>query len=322
MEQDIKSIDALAGKDSVNNIFDTVFRTIIEYFPQLILPVINEVFKKHYSMDESLTVLKNEHVTWGGKMVTDLFFEIREQYFHVECQSVTDGKMIIRIMEYATAIAIEHAIENEDGSFRMKFPSSCVIYLRSTKNTPDKMLMHVDFPNGESVIFDVPLLKVQEYTKDELFQKNLLILLPYYLMRYEKECKKARKMENQEEIDGKLKTFMEEFENIINRLSEICVEKEQQYLFQTLADLIIEIAMYLVPEQEKGRIGAMGGTIIKTRAQIILEQGIEKGEMKKAKETAASLAERGFAPTEIADIIKVNKDIVIQWFRTDTDLIK
>ncbi len=158
--------------EGINNIFDSVFRTAIEYFPWLIIPVINEVFQTSYPADEKLEVLKNEHVTWGGKLVTDLFFRLGGRYFHVECQSATDGRMLVRMMEYAAAIAIEHAQEEGDGSFRMKFPSSCVIYLRPTKNTPDQLTMHVDFPNGESVAFDVPLLKVKEYTKRRPFPEG------------------------------------------------------------------------------------------------------------------------------------------------------
>jgi len=48
----------------------------------------------------------------------------------------------------------------------------------------------------------------------------------------------------------------------------------KQYLFQTLADLILEVARYLAPDNGKGEVEAMGGTVIKTRAQIIMEQGL------------------------------------------------
>ncbi len=336
--------------DSVHNIFDTVFRTVIEYFPHLVIPVINEVFGTRYPADESLAVLKNEHVTWGGKTVTDLFFELGKRYFHVECQSATDGRMIIRIMEYAAAIAIENAAEAGDGSFRMRFPSSCVVYLRSSGNTPDKLTMHVDFPNGESVAFDVPLLKVREYTKDELFQKDLLMLLPYYLMRYEEECRAAGRAEGQDEADQRMSVFMEECGDVLGRLSEACAKREQQYLFQTLADLILEVARYLAPDNEKGRVEAMGGTVLKTRAQIIMEQGIEKGikqgiekgiekgikqgiekgiekgieqgEMKAKRETAFSLANMGMPPEKIAQAVKVGMDTVKQWLEGEAALAK
>ena len=35
--------------------------------------------------------------------------------------------------------------------------------------------------------YTVPVIKVQEYTKSVIFQKKLFFLLPFYIMRYEKE---------------------------------------------------------------------------------------------------------------------------------------
>ena len=297
------------SQDSIHNIFDSVFRTIVEYLPELVIPLINEVFHTAYAQDTPIDVKKNEHYTWGGKFITDLFFELNGRFFHVECQSTTDGRMIIRIMEYAMSIALENASENEDGSFTIKFPSSCVIYLRSTNKTPDKLVMHVEFPDGENVAVDVPLLKVKEYTKEQLFQKDLLLLLPYYLMRYEDDCKEAGKLENQEEADRRMSVFMEECEDLLGRLSSRCSEKEQQYMFQTLADLIIEIAMYLAPKNEKEKVRNMGGTVIETRAQILREEGEEK----KARETAKKLQQRGNTPADIADIVGYAVEVVEKW---------
>ena len=35
--------------------------------------------------------------------------------------------------------------------------------------------------------YQVPVVHVQAYTKDEIFQKKLIFLLPFYIMRYEKK---------------------------------------------------------------------------------------------------------------------------------------
>lgn len=70
-------------------------------------------------------------------------------------------------------------------------------------------------------------------------------------MRYEDDCKETGKLENQEEADRRMSVFMKECEDLLGRLLDRYSEKEQQYMFQTLADLIIEIAMYLAPKNEK-----------------------------------------------------------------------
>ena len=43
------------------------------------------------------------------------------------------------------------------------------------------------------------------------------------------------------------------------------------------------------------------------------ELGIEKGELKKAKETALSLAEMGLSVDKIAQAVKINVDTVREW---------
>lgn len=271
--------DGREQPDSIHNIFDTVFRTMMEYLPQLIIPVVNELFQTEYRMDEDCRLLKNEHMTGSGALITDLYFELGQTYYHVEVQSTPDGRMLIRVMEYAAAIAIEKAERKEDGSFRVRFPNSCAIYLRSTKNTPDKLTAHVEFPGDECICFNVPLLKVQEYTKEKIFQKNLLMLLPYYLMRYEKELGEIGKLsaEQQEEADHGMEVFLEEYRDICDRLLTVGEARQDYYLYTLLTEQIKTVAEYLTPGNEKERVINMGGTVIKPLAQIMLEQGMEQG---------------------------------------------
>ena len=70
----------------------------------------------------------------------------------------------------------------------MEFPRSCVIYLRSTKNTPDVEEVELLLPDGQVCVYRVPTVKVERYTKDSIFEKNLLLLLPFYVMRYEESA--------------------------------------------------------------------------------------------------------------------------------------
>ena len=51
-------------------------------------------------------------------------------------------------------------------------------------------------------------------------------------------------------------------------------------------------------------------------------QGVAEGEMKKAKETALTLADRGMSVSDIADIVKVNVKLVQEWLSGDRSLAK
>lgn len=53
-----------------------------------------------------------------------------------------------------------------------------------------------------------------------------------------------------------------------------------------------------------------------------IAQGIEFGEMKKAKETALALAEKGMSVVDIADIVKVSVKLVQEWLSGNMSLVK
>lgn len=169
-----------------NTIFDDVFRTMIEKMPYLAVPLINEVFHTSYPEDVKITQLRNEHQQEDGEIITDSCLLIGRKMYHIECQSTDDMTMVIRMIEYDFAIGIEHA-EKQGRRYRIEFPKSCVLFLRSSENTPDYLETDVVFPDGNTYLYSIPAIKMTDYTKDSIFEKNLLMLLPFYIMRYEKK---------------------------------------------------------------------------------------------------------------------------------------
>ena len=185
-----------------NTIFDDVFRTMIEKMPYLAVPLINEVFHTSYPENVPIVQLRNEHQQENGEIITDSCLKIAGKLYHIECQSVKehfqfyifyiecqsvdDTTMAIRMIEYDFSIAIENA-QKQGRKYRMDFPKSCVLYLRSGKNTPDFLEIEMVLPDENIVHYRVPTMKLETYTRDSIFEKNLLMLLPFYIMRYEKD---------------------------------------------------------------------------------------------------------------------------------------
>ena len=54
-----------------NTIFDNVFRTMLEKMPELVVPLINEVFGTNYPADIAVEQQRNEHQTKNGEKITD-----------------------------------------------------------------------------------------------------------------------------------------------------------------------------------------------------------------------------------------------------------
>ncbi len=236
--------------------FDDVFRTIALKMPQLMISLINEVFGESYPYDIEVTQLRNEFVSEAGKVISDSIFYIGGKYYHIECQSNPDTTMEIRMVEYDFVIAHEHA-KREDGKYVIRFPESAVLYLRHNKNTPDKLCVLVKMPDGQSIEYSTKVLKAQNYTKDEIFQKKLLVLLPFYLMRYEDEFPLM-------DTDSSARdAFLAECEDLRDRIaSEV---EPDGMLYHDLIRLILKFSNHLLvkhPKTRKGVKNVMGGKIL------------------------------------------------------------
>ena len=152
-----------------NTIFDDVFRTMIEKMPYLAVPLINEVFHTSYPENVKITQLRNEHQQEDGEIITDSCLLIGKKMYHIECQSTDDTTMTIRMIEYDFAIAIGNA-EKQNRRYRIEFPKSCVLFLRSSENTPDNLEADVIFPDGRTHVYSIPTIKMADYTKDSIFE--------------------------------------------------------------------------------------------------------------------------------------------------------
>ncbi|MBQ7067143.1 MAG: hypothetical protein IJN92_10030 [Lachnospiraceae bacterium] len=256
-------------------IFDDVFRTILERMPSLAIPLINEVFHTDYPEDEDIKQYRNEHITVNGKVITDSCLGIRDRIYHIECQSTNDNFVIIRMIEYDFAIALEQAESRikesgEKSEYTLHFPNSCVLYLRNTRNK-DSINMKVILPNGKDFLYEVPVIRLQDYTKDEIFQKKLLMLLPFYVMKYEKEYK------NIEENSERLNALTEEYQDILGKLDSALSENTRASYHRRLVELMRRISDYMLKPHEKlkERMGSvMYGKVLELETDKIMEEGM------------------------------------------------
>ena len=174
-----------------STIFDDVFRTMLEKMPQLIIPLINEVFGTDYPGDISIVQRRNEYYTRNGAIITDSHLFIADKIYHIECQSTSDSTMVIRMIEYDFAAALEFA-EKENGKYRIYFPQSCVLYLRG-KNGPDFLEMELVMPEGQSMNYRVPVVRVERYTSDMIFRRSYCFFCLFILFDMRSKLKKLMK---------------------------------------------------------------------------------------------------------------------------------
>ena len=242
---------------------------MIEKMPYLAVPLINEVFHTSYPEDVKITQLRNEHQQKDGEIITDSCLLIGKKMYHIECQSTDDTTMAIRMIEYDFAIAVENA-EKQGRRYRIEFPRSCVLFLRSSGNTPDYLEADVIFPDGKTHVYSIPAIKMADYTKDHIFEKNLLMLLPFYIMRYEK---KKHDMRKNLEL---LQILLDEYDEIRINLEKELTETGKAELYTNLTKLIVKIADHIFEKEENIRKGigdVMGGKVLELESERLKAEG-------------------------------------------------
>ena len=273
-----KDVTTETTREVHGTIFDDVFRTIAQKMPYLLIPLINEVFQTNYPEDIHFQQLRNEHYEKLGKIITDSILQIEDHTYHLECQSTLDGRMVIRMFEYDFSIALELAQKNNE-TFEIEFPQSCVLYIRNHRehSLPDYHEAIVKFADGQHILYRVPILRAQNYTVDSIFEKRLLILLPYHILRYESFLK------NSGSNTKKLKQLLTDYQKINDALEQ-CTNDKKSTLYIDMITLIEEIADHIIPkdnENVRERLGnIMGGKILKLESERLLEKGQLLGEAK------------------------------------------
>ena len=255
-----------------STIFDDVFRTETEKMPELTIPLINEVFGTNYPSNVEIIQGRNEHLTKSGKKITDSYIIIGEKRYHMECQSTEDSTMILRMIEYDFAISVEYA-EKVHGVYRMQFPHSCILYLRG--DVREKTVsMELQFPDNQVVQYKVPVIRIEWYSIKEILEKDLIMLLPFYIMRYEKM---KYQLENDEVLREKL---FQEYKMIAEYLERKFLNNGLEKEFRDVRELISKIVEYSFSESKNVRKGLgeiMGGQVLELESDRLIKKGEARG---------------------------------------------
>lgn len=261
-----------------NATYDDAFRTLLNDCPALVISLINEVFHEHYTGNERVEFRPNEHFLnqqdgREQKRVTDTYFVIYgpvPKGYHIECQSTEDGAILIRIFEYDAQIALDDA-RLEGNVLRVTFPHSALLSLRSTASTPDEMAIVIETPGG-TIQYAVPVIKARKYGLEEIFQKRLLFLLPFYIFSHES------RFAEYDRDSGKLGALVGEYETIRERLDGLAESGElSEYMKCTIVDMAKVVLALIAKNHPKVREGVrkvMGGRILDHEAKDILRRGI------------------------------------------------
>ncbi len=249
--------------------YDDVFRTLLVDCSGLVYPLLNEIFGEHYSKDVILDFHQNEHYLKqqngaAEKRITDESFDVLDstrnflKKYHLECQTNPDNSIALRFFEYDSQIAKESGVLTGN-KFVVTFPNSAVLFLRSSGSVGNSLVVEIITPGGE-LQYDIKALKLQDYTIEELFARQLYILLPYSMFYFEDELDQY---ENDFDARKKLEqTFADIVDGLANAVQRGDISLVQMML---LIDMMKKTNYNVArnqPQVVKGVETIMGGHVL------------------------------------------------------------
>lgn len=290
--------------------FDRTFRTMAEKMPELLIPLINEVFGTDYQLDEKVVQLRNEHQKNKDSITTDSFIRIRNTMYHIECQSVNDHTMAIRMFEYDAMIAIENAVAKEKGIYKVFMPKSCVLYVRANETTPKDHQVIVVFPDGNEHTYQIPCICCDEYSVEEIFTKKLLFFLPYYMARYQ----------NLKAADNrKIQLLLDEVQDISDRLSAVAEDDQKKRLVMDLTKLIVQLSDYIFEKETTIKEGVENIMLNKPymlESERLRKEGFTQGEtkwrMEERHDMIINALKRGTTPEQLIHLMGFAEDEIVE----------
>ena len=293
--------------------YDDAFRTMCIDCGYLLIPVINEIFGEHYLLDEKMEFYANEKFIERpngktDKRITDSDFKVGGKRYHLEAESSEhDRSMLIRMFEYDTQISLLDA-EITGNELHVKFPRSAVIHLKSNSRTPDEMMIVIETPDSESR-YAVPVIKVKDYSIEDIFEKELYMFIPYYIFRH---VRKFKKYDEDEKSAGICK-LKREYKEIFDRLEEVRDSGRIDCLtydcILSMSIKVLEKASEKYRNVQEGVKSVMGGRVLDYPGRKEYYEGVEQGDEIRIRKTLDRMTKvKGLSFEEACDYLGINPD--------------
>ena len=291
------------------------FRTMEMDCPKLLIPVVNEIFHTNYSLDEKVVVLPNEQMITTPEdeqmiRITDSNFMIigeEKARFHIECESNPNtGELAIRFFQYDTQIALDNR-RWKNGVLYISIPKSAVLYLRHGKSTPESIKMVIE--DGEQKIYrSIPVIKVQTYSVNEIFEKRLWFFLPFHIFVHEKQLSMYNKDESKRMV------LLKEYENIVHRIDDLCQSGEltelEKYCIITSMREVLSLIAKNQKKVLKEAYEVMGGKVLEYEAKTIYRDGLKEGIKEGIEQVAIRLLQRGESVEQVVSDTGLPTDVI------------
>ena len=190
-------------------LWDEIMKALVYTMPEQLFPLIEEVYGITYPKGTTVQFLSTEQPVFPSdttEALTSQFMDLSvlingTDYYHIECQMKNDHQMVIRMLSYDLHFAMQHCGAEQDaaGEMILHFPRSVVLYPEKNGKIPDRLCCRIIFQDDSEHTYQVPTVKMQDYSMEEIQRKHLILFLPYVLLRLRPQLESRNRI-NKEEL--------------------------------------------------------------------------------------------------------------------------
>jgi hypothetical protein len=192
------------------HITDLIFKHLLHLSPKTLIHFINGLFGSSHPPNSSVHFPATETVSRGlRRLISDTHILIGGRHaYHIELQSSSDARMAIRVFEYGFAGGL--LTKTVRGNvITVRFPEARIIYINPARTTPHEMVLRLEFPGGGC---DYRVRSFRLFDRDiaALAERNMHLLLPFYVLKLRGAVKSARSAQRRRELAAQMKGLLED----------------------------------------------------------------------------------------------------------------
>ena len=292
-------------------LFDLMFKFLLkEASATALVHFINGLFDKDYPLDSKVSFPATESVQAQPqkqgleKIQSDIIVGINSDAFAIEAQIGDDETIALRAFQYGFAYAKQNMRISEDEShIGLKMPFARILYWETTRKTPDKVTLELEFEDRSLHTYEVKTLKMLDQSLEMLEQRKMMLLLPFCLLKFRKEVKKRNT------TSEKRKQLAEEMKDLLHKLEKLIDHSRAQGLLSNgdagmVMDRIGQMHDELYnpyPEFEEARMELQER--LRTHWQDYYVEGERKGEQKNRDKILELIDKKNYTLEQIREIL-------------------
>jgi len=166
--------------------YDKIIKNTLAQSDEMTIRFINGLLGENIPLDATVEWLDKESVTdKHTAIVADFYPKIDGKMYSIEIEQADTGDMAVRVFKYAVGGAMLHSMTATKAELNITFPQPCVVFLSSTKNTPQTLAWNIEFFDGQRVTLQVPVIRLAELSVEEIAERDLLPIGQFYLRTFE-----------------------------------------------------------------------------------------------------------------------------------------